>query len=101
MVLDNPLLAWRPGLFVDVDVVTGEAEVPVAVEKEALQVLNGTQVVFQRSGQSFTPVPVTVGRSDGKLVEITSGLRKDARYAAAHSFTIKAEQGKGAAEHED
>jgi len=101
VVLDNPLLAWRPGLFVDVDVVTGEAEVPVAVEKEALQVLNGTQVVFQRSGQSFTPVPVTVGRSDGKLVEITSGLRKDARYAAAHSFTIKAEQGKGTAEHED
>lgn len=101
VVLDNPQLAWRPGLFVDVDVVTGSAEVPVAVEKEALQVLNGTQVVFQRSGQSFMPVPVTVGRSDGKLVEITSGLRKDARYAAAHSFTIKAEQGKGTAEHED
>jgi len=101
VVLDNPQLAWRPGLFVDVDVVTGSAEVPVAVEKEALQTLNGTQVVFQRSGQSFTPVPVTVGRSDGRLVEITSGLRKDAQYASAHSFTIKAEQGKGAAEHED
>lgn len=101
VVLDNPQLAWRPGLFVDVDVVTGSAEVPVAVEKEALQVLNGAQVVFQRSGQAFMPVPVTVGRSDGKLVEITSGLRKDAQYAAAHSFTIKAEQGKGAAEHED
>jgi cobalt-zinc-cadmium efflux system membrane fusion protein len=101
VVLDNPQLAWRPGLFVDVDVITGSAEVPVAVEKEALQVLNGAQVVFQRDGQAFTPVPVTVGRSDGKLVEITSGLRKDARYAAAHSFTIKAEQGKGAAEHED
>jgi membrane fusion protein, heavy metal efflux system len=101
VVLDNPQLAWRPGLFVDVDVVTGAAEVPVAVEKEALQVLNGTQVVFQRDGQSFTPMPVAVGRSDGKLVEITSGLRKDARYAAAHSFTIKAEQGKGTAAHED
>ena len=101
VVLDNPQLAWRPGLFVDVDVITGSAEVPVAVEKEALQVLNGAQVVFQRDGQAFTPMPVTVGRSDGKLVEITSGLRKDASYAAAHSFTIKAEQGKGAAEHED
>jgi len=101
VVLDNPELAWRPGLFVDVDVITGSAEVPVAVEKEALQVLNGAQVVFQRDGQAFTPVPVTVGRSDGKLVEITSGLRKQAQYAAAHSFTIKAEQGKGAAEHED
>ncbi|KQV58084.1 MULTISPECIES: efflux RND transporter periplasmic adaptor subunit [unclassified Duganella] len=101
VVLENPQLAWRPGLFVDVDVVTGSAEVAVAVEKEALQVLNGTQVVFQRDGQAFTPVPVTVGRSDGKLVELTSGLRKDSRYAAAHSFTVKAEQGKGTAEHED
>jgi cobalt-zinc-cadmium efflux system membrane fusion protein len=101
VVLDNPKLAWRPGLFVDVDVVTGSAEVPVAVEKQALQVLNGSQVVFQREGQAFKPVPVTLGRSDGKLVEITSGLRKDAVYAAAHSFTIKAEQGKGAAGHED
>ncbi|WP_374582350.1 efflux RND transporter periplasmic adaptor subunit [Pseudoduganella sp.] len=101
VVLDNPKLAWRPGLFVDVDIVTGSAEVPVAVEKEALQVLNGTQVVFQRVKDGFQPMPVTVGRSDGKLVEITSGLRKDAQYAAAHSFTIKAEQGKGAAAHED
>lgn len=101
VVLDNPQLAWRPGLFVDVDVVTGAAEVPVAVEKDALQMLNGAQVVFQRSGQAFTPVPVTVGRSDGKLVEVTSGLRPGAQYAAAHSFTIKAEQGKGAATHED
>lgn len=101
VVLDNPQLAWRPGLFVDVDVVTGSAEVPVAVEKEALQILNGSQVVFQRAGQAFTPMPVTIGRSDGRLVEITSGLGKDVRYAAAHSFTIKAEQGKGAAEHED
>lgn len=101
VVLDNPKLAWRPGLFVDVDVVTGAAEVPVAVEKEALQALNGVQVVFQRDGQSFTPVPVTVGRSDGRLVEVTSGLRPQARYAAAHSFTIKAEQGKGAAGHDD
>ncbi len=101
VVLDNPKLAWRPGLFVDVDVVTGAAEVPVAVEKEALQTLNGTQVVFQREGQAFKPAPVTVGRSDGKLVEITSGLHPQTRYAAAHSFTIKAEQGKGAAGHDD
>jgi cobalt-zinc-cadmium efflux system membrane fusion protein len=101
VVLDNPQLAWRPGLFVDVDVVTGAAEVPVAVEKEALQTLNGAQVVFERDGQAFKPVPVTVGRSDGKLVEITAGLRPQAAYAAAHSFTIKAEQGKGAAGHDD
>ncbi|UUZ48568.1 hypothetical protein LP420_38670 [Massilia sp. B-10] len=45
MVIDNPKQAWRPGLFVDVDVVTGSAEVPVAVDKAAIQNIDGKQVV--------------------------------------------------------
>lgn len=101
VVIDNPQQLWRPGLFVDVDVVTGSAEVPVAVEKEALQNVDGKQVVYQRVKDGFTAQAVTLGRSDGRLVEIVSGLGKGARYAAAHSFTIKAEQGKGAAGHDD
>ena len=101
VVIDNPKLAWRPGLFVDVDVVTGSAEVPVAVEKEAIQNIEGTQIVFQRVKEGFIARPVTLGRSDGRRVEILTGLPAGAKYAAAHSFTIKAEQGKGSAGHDD
>jgi len=101
VVIDNPLQTWRPGLFVDVDVVTGSAEVPVAVDKAAIQQVDSKQVVYQRVKAGFLARPVTTGRSDGRQVEILSGLPAGARYAADHSFTIKAEQGKGAAGHDD
>ncbi|UUZ54536.1 efflux RND transporter periplasmic adaptor subunit [Massilia sp. H-1] len=101
VVIDNPKQAWRPGLFVDVDVVTGSAEVPVAVEKEAIQNVDGKQVIYQRVKDGFMARPVTTGRSDGRMVEIVAGLAAGSKYAAAHSFTIKAEQGKGSAGHDD
>ena len=101
VVLKNPQLAWRPGLFVNVDIVTGSAEVPVAVEKEALQNVGGSQIVYRKVDEGFAVQPVTVGRSDGRMVEILTGLKAGQEYAAAGSFTIKAEQGKGEAGHED
>jgi len=100
VVLDNPKTAWRPGLFVNVDIVTGSAEVPVAVTREALQTVEGRQVVFKRVGEGFMAQPVSVGRSDGRLVEIVSGMKAGEQYAGAGSFAIKAEQAKGDAEHE-
>ena len=35
--LPNPKMVWRPGLFVNVDVVSGETEVPVSVLADAVQ----------------------------------------------------------------
>ncbi|VXB42370.1 efflux RND transporter periplasmic adaptor subunit [Massilia sp. 9I] len=99
VVLDNPQSAWRPGLFVNVDIVTGSAAVPVAVAREALQTVDGRQVVFRRVAEGFVAQAVTVGRSDGRLVEILSGLTAGDAYAGAGSFAVKAEQAKGDAEH--
>jgi cobalt-zinc-cadmium efflux system membrane fusion protein len=99
VVLDNPKTAWRPGLFVNVDIVTGSAQVPVAVAREALQTVEGRQVVFRRVGAGFMAQPVSVGRSDGRVVEIVSGMKAGEQYAGAGSFAIKAEQAKGDAGH--
>lgn len=99
VVLANPQSAWRPGLFVNVDIVIGSAEVPVAVAKEALQTVEGRQVVFKRVAEGFVAQPVSVGRSDGRLVEITAGLKAGDQYAGSGSFAIKAEGAKGDAEH--
>ncbi|MDB5963201.1 MAG: efflux transporter periplasmic adaptor subunit [Massilia sp.] len=101
VVLANPQLAWRPGLFVDVDIVTGAAAVAVAVEKQALQNVDGRQIVYRKTDGGFVAQPVSVGRTDGRMVEITGGLAAGQAYAAAGSFSIKAEQGKGEAGHED
>ena len=101
VVLDNPGLAWRPGLAVDVDIVTGSAQVPVAVAREALQTVEGRQVVYKRVTEGFVAQPVATGRSDERFVEIVSGLKPGERYAASGSFGVKAEQGKGEAGHHD
>jgi len=100
VVLDNPGAAWRPGLAVNVDIVTGSNDVPVTVVREAIQTVDGRQVVYKRVKEGFVAQPVATGRSDGKLVEITAGLRAGESYAGAGSFAVKAEQGKSEGGHE-
>lgn len=97
--LPNPDLAWRPGLFVNVEIVAGEANVPMAVATEALQTVGDRAVVFVQTAEGFRAVPVKTGRSDGKMVEIVEGLQAGAVYVTKGSFTLKSELGKSAAEH--
>jgi cobalt-zinc-cadmium efflux system membrane fusion protein len=100
VVLANPGAAWRPGLAVNVDIVTGSSDVPVAVAREAIQTVDTRQVVYKRVKEGFIAQPVSTGRADGRFIEITAGLNPGDAYAASGSFTIKAEQGKGEASHE-
>jgi cobalt-zinc-cadmium efflux system membrane fusion protein len=99
VVLPNPGNVWRPGLFVNVDVLAQEAEVPLAVAADAVQSVEQKQVVFVRVADGFRKQEVTLGRTDGKRVEIIKGLSAGDVYAATGSFVIKAELGKGSAEH--
>jgi len=100
VVLANPGAAWRPGLAVNVDIVTGSSDVPVAVAREAIQTVDTRQVVYKRVKEGFIAQPVSTGRADARFIEITVGLSPGDTYAAGGSFTIKAEQGKGEASHE-
>lgn len=97
--LANPKGAWRPGLFVNVEVLSEERDSPVTVSPDAIQSVGDKSVVFLKIPGGFLAQPVTVGRSDGKRVEITEGLKPGARYAAAGSFVLKSEMGKSSAEH--
>lgn len=97
--LANPKMAWRPGLFVNVEIISGEANVPVSVLADAVQTVGDRSVVFVRVSDGFVAQPVTLGRSDGKWVEVTGGLKAGVPYAATGSFVLKAELGKGSAEH--
>ena len=101
VVIDNPGLAWRPGLFVNVAVVRGRKDAAVTVSAEAIQTIDGKTVVFTKVPKGFQAQPVTVGASDGKSIEILSGLTAGTQYVATGSFVVKAQQGKGSAEHED
>ena len=97
--LPNPERSWRPGLFVTVELVQQETEVPVAVPVAAIQTYRDWKVVFGRFGDAFEARPVELGRSDGKLVEVVKGLEPGTRYAASNTFVLKADLGKAGAQH--
>lgn len=97
--LANPQRAWRPGLFINVEIVSSETGVPVAVSSDAVQHVNDQPTIFVRVPGGFIAQPVTTGLADGKVVEIVKGLKPGTQYAAAGSFVIKSELGKGGAEH--
>lgn len=98
--LQNPERGWRPGLFVTVELVQDESEVPVAVSADAIQALREAKVVFGRFGDVFEARPVELGRSDGKTVEVLKGLAPGTPYAATNSFVLKADLGKAGASHD-
>lgn len=99
VVLANPKGAWRPGLFVNVEVTSSEADVPVTVSGDAIQTVGDQPVVFLKVNGGFIAQPVQLGRRDGRRVEVVEGLKAGASYASAGSFVVKSELGKSSAEH--
>ncbi|PIF10151.1 efflux RND transporter periplasmic adaptor subunit [Janthinobacterium sp. 13] len=96
----NPDMAWRPGLFVTVEVVSGEADAPVTVQSTAIQTVEDKPVVFVQVKDGYQATPVVLGRSDGSLTHIKQGLAAGTPYAAQGSFVLKSELGKDSAGHE-
>jgi len=97
--LANPNDAWRPGLFVSVQVATEAFDVPVSVPQAAIQTVEERPSVFVRVAEGFQATPVVVGASQDGFVEIREGLEAGAQVATRGSFTLKSELGKGAADH--
>ena len=100
VVLPNPKGEWRPGLPVNIELTADEIEVPVAVSADAIQTLRDENVVFGRYGEYFEARSIELGRSDGKFVEVISGLNVGESYASKNSYLIKADLGKSAASHD-
>jgi len=99
VVMENPDLMLRPGIFVTVETADPGAEAAVTVASEAVQVHEGKPVVFVEAPDGFEVRPVTPGRKTLALTEIVQGLAAGERYAAQNSFTLKSELGKASAEH--
>lgn len=105
--IDDPGTAWRPGLFVTAEVAIDEIDAAVTVADEAVQRVDGKEVVFVRSADGFEVRTVTLGRRGvagskerGRVVEVLSGVSAGDRYATHNSFVLKAELGKGEAGHD-
>jgi cobalt-zinc-cadmium efflux system membrane fusion protein len=72
----------------------------IVVPDEAVQSVNGRDVVFVRTKDGFKATPVTVGQRSAGRAEITAGLASGQSIATRNAFYLKAELGKGAGEEE-
>jgi cobalt-zinc-cadmium efflux system membrane fusion protein len=72
----------------------------VLVPSDAIQRIDGRQVVFVESATGFAPRAIAVGREGATRVEVLSGLAAGERVATGNTFLIKAELGKGEAGHD-
>lgn len=96
--LDNTDRALKPGMFATARISSPGAPPVVAVPRDAVQDVEGAQVVWVPGDEAdeFEAHPVVLGRDllDG-MVEIVSGLAPGDRLVILGAFTLKAELSRG------
>lgn len=102
--LPNQHHQWPPGMFVTVEVSLSERNVPLAVPESSVLLIENKPSVFVKAkapdgDEGFEVRHLKTGRSDGRWVEITDGLKAGEVVAAGNTFLLKAEMGKSSAEH--
>ncbi|CAN5368993.1 efflux RND transporter periplasmic adaptor subunit [soil metagenome] len=92
----------RPGQAISARILTRDGQggaTGVSVPEEAIQSVEGRDVVFVRTATGFMPTPVLIGQRSGGRAQITAGLTAGQTVATRNAFLLKAELGKGEAEH--
>jgi len=90
VVLDNGDDRWIPGTFVTGSITVSEKELPVVVPREAVQHIDGRDVVFVEHEGAYEMTTVTTGRSDRNSIEVVSGLEVGTSYVSGGAFQLKA-----------
>ncbi len=93
---DNRQGKLKPEMFASISLAAGEKRSAVLVSQKALQDMEGQTVVFvardgKQSGRQFERRVVKLGRKQGELMEIISGLSVGDRVVTNGSFTLKSE----------
>nr|WP_294846406.1 efflux RND transporter periplasmic adaptor subunit [uncultured Sphingomonas sp.] len=71
----------------------------ISLPEEAVQTVEGKEVVFVQTSKGFLATPVVTGQRSGGRIEIVDGLKPRVVVATKGAFFLKAEIGKGEAEH--
>lgn len=98
-VVENGDGGFLPGLFVTGHVLLSEQPAAVAVKQSALQYIDGKPVVFIEDEDGFEKRDIALGVKDDTMIEIVSGVAAGDKVVVGNSFILKAELGKGEAEH--
>jgi RND family efflux transporter MFP subunit len=72
--IDNPREEVLPGMFAIARIVSARADGALAVPKEAVMTRNGARAVYRLEGDTIRITPVSEGLTDGRRVQVVSGL---------------------------
>ncbi|MCK5794331.1 MAG: efflux RND transporter periplasmic adaptor subunit, partial [Anaerolineales bacterium] len=89
VIIGNNSGEWKPGLFIRGYVELPETELGLVIPGEALQIIDGEEVVFIPNGDGFITVPVRTGKRDENGVEILSGLHPGMKCVSKGAFELK------------
>jgi cobalt-zinc-cadmium efflux system membrane fusion protein len=96
IVLPNPGQRLRPGMFASAHIAGSATRTAVSIPEDALQNINGNQVVFLTAdGVTFRPQVVKLGTHSMGRAEIVQGLKPGDRIVVKGSFMVKGELLKG------
>ena len=101
LTLTRAVPGLQPGSFLQARIrPSGELDQSrIAVPEDAVQVLEGRDVVFVRTRRGFQAREVEIGSRSAGMVTILSGLESGQRIATANAFLLKSELEKEGAEH--
>lgn len=90
---DRLVPSLQPDAFAEVRILLAAESDPNAINvpEQAVQNMDGKQVVFVRKGETFQPVAVTTGTRSNGFLTILSGVKAGDRIAAENAFLLKAE----------
>lgn len=100
VVLDNSTGRWQPGLFVTAHLLAEEHLASLVVPDDAVQTVEGQTAVFVKRADGVEARAIKLGKSDGRWIEVISGLAPGEEIAISNTFLLKAEFGKSEAGHD-
>jgi HlyD family secretion protein len=86
VLIEDELPELKPGVSIRAEIIITNLPNVLSVPIQAVATLKGTRVCFVRKGSSIVHVPVTIGWSNDRFVEIKSGLKE-------HDFVLLAAEG--------
>jgi len=95
--LNNPDGALKPGMFVELEVLTDRTSAAVlAIPKAAIVETNDKKMlVFVQNGSAFQPTEVELGRESGDFVEVKTGLFDGDRIVTERTMQLYAQSLRG------
>ncbi|HLO48360.1 MAG TPA: efflux RND transporter periplasmic adaptor subunit [Kamptonema sp.] len=100
--LNNPDGELKPGLFVELEILTNQTATNIlAIPNTAIVNVNGKETVYLQNGNAYQAVEVELGQISGDMVEVKSGLFEGDLIVTQRAPQLYAQSLRGTSKHSE